>query len=103
VALIVRMDDAGYRLIRRAGNQGLLSGLGLVLVKALPLVIKLLAVVGTLALVLVSGGIFTHHIAYLHHLAPDLPSWVRELAAGLLAGLISVGVLTAGRRLWKLV
>ncbi|MBC7400566.1 MAG: DUF808 family protein, partial [Mucilaginibacter sp.] len=57
VALIVRMDDAGYKLIKHANNKGFLSVVGLLLVKSLPVIIKILSVVGTVALVLVSGGI----------------------------------------------
>ena len=72
VALIVRMDDAGYKLINRTNNTGLLAKLGNLLVKALPVIIKILGVVGTIALVLVSGGIFVHYIDYLHHLFPTI-------------------------------
>jgi predicted DNA repair protein MutK len=67
VALIVRMDDAGHQLIKRSGNKGFLASLGTLLVKSLPVVIKMLAVIGTIALILVAGGIFAHNIAYLHH------------------------------------
>ena len=58
VALIVRMDDAGFFLMKKSGNKGFFSGLGQVLIKALPIVIKILGVVGTIALLLVSGEIF---------------------------------------------
>ena len=66
VALIVRMDDAGYNLIKKSDGKGFLSALGNGLVNALPVIIKLLSVVGTLALLLVSGGIFSHNIDFLH-------------------------------------
>lgn len=101
VALIVRMDDAGYKLIKHSGNKGLLSILGHLLVRSLPLVIKLLSVVGTIALVLVSGGIFVHNIEYLHHIFPQLPLIVKEFAAGFTAGLIAVAILTAGKKLFS--
>jgi len=102
VALIVRMDDLGYRLLKRSGNKGFLAKTGNLLVKALPLVIKSLAVVGTFALILVSGGIFIHNIDALHHLLPALPSLVREAAAGLLAGIIALGLITAVKKLVSL-
>ncbi|HAI80356.1 MAG TPA: DUF808 domain-containing protein, partial [Chryseobacterium sp.] len=70
VALIVRMDDAGYKLIRRSNEKGFFNSLGEILVKALPIVIKILGVVGTIALILVSGGIFDHNIDTLHHFLP---------------------------------
>ncbi|MBL0913228.1 MAG: DUF808 domain-containing protein [Bacteroidia bacterium] len=101
VALIVRMDDAGYKLIKRSGNKGFLANAGKLLVKALPLVIKFLAVVGTLALILVSGGIFVHNIEALHHVLPELPSFVREIAAGLLAGVIALVLITAVKKLFS--
>ncbi|MDO5616798.1 MAG: DUF808 family protein, partial [Cruoricaptor ignavus] len=62
VALIVRMDDAGYSLIKKSKNKGFLARLGSLLVKALPIVIKSLGVIGTIALILVAGGIFEHNI-----------------------------------------
>ncbi|AOM75959.1 DUF808 domain-containing protein [Pedobacter steynii] len=98
VAVIVRMDDAGYKLIKRSNDKGLLAGLGHLLVKSLPVIIRILAVVGTLALILVSGGIFIHNIEFLHHLFPKMASIVKELLAGLVAGLIMVAILTAGKK-----
>lgn len=102
VALIVRMDDAGYKLIKRSDDQGLLSVLGHLLVKSLPVVIKILGVVGTIALVLVSGGIFVHNIEYLHHIVPQWPLLVKEFTAGFIAGLLAVGVVTAGKKVLSL-
>ncbi|RYY07404.1 MAG: DUF808 domain-containing protein [Sphingobacteriaceae bacterium] len=103
VALIVRMDDAGYKLIKSADNKGFLSTLGSLLVKALPVIIKVLAVVGTIALILVSGGIFIHNIEYMHHLFPAIPSIIKEFAFGLAAGLVVVTILTGGKKLFSLV
>jgi predicted DNA repair protein MutK len=99
VAIIVRMDDAGYKLIKRSHNKGFFSAVGVLLVKSLPVIIKLLSVVGTIALILVSGGIFAHNIEYLHHLLPNLPSMIRELMMGLVAGLIMVAMLTGGQKI----
>ena len=91
VALIVRMDDAGFYLMKKGNNKGFLSNLGSVLIKALPLVIKFLAVVGTIALILVSGGIFLHNIEYVHHLIPqNIPSIVAEFGVGIAFGLVAV-------------
>jgi predicted DNA repair protein MutK len=103
VALIVRMDDAGLKLIKRSNNKGFLAVVGNLLVKALPVVIKCLAVVGTLALIMVSGGIFVHNIEYLHHLFPQLPSIVKEVGIGLIVGLAAVAVMTIGKKLVSLV
>ena len=92
VALIVRMDDAGYKLIKRSNSTGFFSKLGHVLVGALPVIIRILSVVGTLALLLVAGGIFVHNIHYLHTLFPALPAMVREFGVGLVVGLLLAGI-----------
>jgi predicted DNA repair protein MutK len=100
VALIVRMDDAGYSLIKRSDDKGFIGGVGQLLVKALPLIIRILSVGGTIALILVSGGIFVHNIDYFHHFLPNLPSIVKEFGLGLVAGLISVAIYTIGKKLF---
>lgn len=99
VALIVRMDDAGYGLIKRSPEGSFLARAGNFLVKALPFIIKALGVIGTLALILVSGGILVHNIEYLHHLLPGWPSIIKEILAGLLAGLLVVGLVTGVKKI----
>lgn len=99
VALIVRMDDAGYALIKRSHDKGLISKIGHLLVKALPFIIRVIGYIGTIALILVSGGIFVHNIEYLHHMLPWLPSTVKEFITGLIAGLIITGLVAAGKKL----
>ncbi|RZJ70307.1 DUF808 domain-containing protein [Flavobacterium sp.] len=94
VALIVRMDDAGFNLIKRASGKGFLFGLGNVLVKSLPIIIKFLAVVGTIALLMVSGGIFVHNLDFLHHFLPNVPSILKEFGIGLVVGVVVVGVVS---------
>ncbi len=103
VALIVRMDDAGYRLIKKSNDKGFLAMVGNALVKALPIVIKCLSVVGTLALILVSGGIFAHNVDYLHHILPEVPAMVKEAAIGIAAGLVAVIVVAAGKKIAAMV
>lgn len=102
VALIVRMDDAGYKLIKHANNKGFLSSLGSLLVKSLPVIIKVLGAVGTIALILVAGGIFAHNIEYIHHLFPAIPSIIKEFAFGLTAGLIVVALLSGAKKSYSL-
>ncbi|WP_445714815.1 DUF808 domain-containing protein [Flavobacterium sp.] len=98
VALIVRMDDAGIYMIRKGNDKGFLSSFGGILIKALPLVIKFLAVVGTIALLLVSGGIFIHNIEYIHHLIPHtIPSTIAEFVVGVAFGLVAVLLMTGFR------
>ena len=47
--------------------------------------------VGTLALLLVAGGIFAHNIAYLHTLLPGIPVSVKEFGIGMVVGLVIAG------------
>lgn len=98
VGLIVRMDDAGFKLIKRYGDTGFMGSLGNILVKALPIIIKILAVVGTIALILVSGGIFSHNIPFLHDFMPNVPAMAKEFLYGLVAGLIVVGLILAVKK-----
>lgn len=94
VALIVRMDDLGYRFIAQSKGKGFLNTIGELLVKALPWVIKSLALVGTIALLLVSGGIFSHNIPFVHHWLTGLPDIFREFIFGIVGGIVTVGVVT---------
>ena len=94
VALIVRMDDIGYSLIKKSPEgKGFLASIGHVLVKALPIIIKSLSIIGTVALILVAGGIFTHNIEFLHHFLETLesvPAFVKDAIVGVLVGLFAV-------------
>ncbi|MCW3788909.1 DUF808 family protein [Plebeiibacterium sediminum] len=92
VALIVRLDDMGYKIIAKGEqvNKTILKKLGLLLVKSLPVIIKILAVVGTLAMLVVAGGIYVHHIQIIHEWIHFLPSIFQELSTGLVIGLIAV-------------
>lgn len=98
VALIVRMDDAGYKLIKRTRNEGFLATLGKLLVRSLPVIIKMLSIVGTIALLMVSGGIFAHNIDYFHHILPTWNSTLKETLIGFGMGLIAVIVITLIRK-----
>lgn len=102
VALIVRMDDAGFKLIKKSNDKGFFGKLGHLLVKALPIVIKALGVIGTIALIMVAGGIFAHRIDYFHHLLPTWPKFLKEMTFGIAGGLIAVAVFTVGKWVYSL-
>jgi len=94
VALKVRMDDAGFALIQKAASKGKLvritfSSIGKTLVWTLPKLIQLLAVVGTLAMLLVGGGIFVHNIPQIHDFFHAIPIIITELIMGLLVGFVA--------------
>ena len=102
VALIVRMDDAGFKLIKKSNDKGFFSKIGHLLVKALPVIIKILGVVGTLALILVSGGIFAHNIGYLHHVLSSWPDKLKEFTFGIVGGLVAVLLFTIGKKIYSM-
>lgn len=91
VALLVRMDDVGFYLISRAERikgvwASMVKRIGGVLVASLPLVIRALAVIGTIAMLLVGGGMFTHNIGLLHHALDFMPSMLADLIIGVAVG-----------------
>ncbi len=65
VAMIVKMDDLGFHLMRKPSK--LMQWLGKGLVRFVPWLMRGLSVVGTLAMFMVGGGIFVHNVAWLHH------------------------------------
>ncbi|HWV14708.1 MAG TPA: DUF808 domain-containing protein [Cellvibrio sp.] len=89
VALIVKLDDMGLFLMRK--QQGIALGLQHALGKGLlltaPQLMKLLSVLGTLAMFLVGGGILAHGLPFMHALTHGFEAW-----GGLLAGLANAGV-----------
>ena len=102
VAIIVRMDEMGYKLIEWShGKNNVLHKLGNLLVLALPRVIQFLSIVGTLALLFVSGGIFLHQIPFVHHYVDFMPSWIAEFLLGLIVGIICVGFVMAFKKIFK--
>ena len=100
VALIVRMDDAGMALAER--EEVWAQSLGRGMVRALPILIRIIGHIGTVALLLVAGGIF-HHIEAVHHLFYGWPGLLVDGLLGLVVGGLAVlgaaGIrqLTAGR------
>ena len=102
VGLIVRMDDLGYKLVQASkGRKNSLYFLGMGLVNALPVVIRFLSLVGTVALLLVSGGIFVHNIPFFHHFLENIPRSLRDLIIGASVGFISVLLVKLFRKLLR--
>ena len=106
VAGIVKMDDVGLYLLRKSltGDYNHAQRLaGRALLVTAPLLMKTLAIVGTVAMFLVGGGILTHNIPFIHHLAEQAiaitPVWplVTSIAfdglCGVVAGLIVAALL----------
>lgn len=98
VAIVVRMDDFGIKLIEKSKNQGILNSVGNLLIGTLPVVIKIFSVVGTIALLMVSGGIFNHNIEFVHHMLPSWPSVLKEFVLGFIAGIIVLIFITITKK-----
>ncbi len=108
VGIIVKLDDMGYWLVERPGALAKTVGKGLLVIA--PWLMKVLSIVGTLAMFLVGGGIVVHGIAPLHHaiehfaaeqgavLAATLPT-LANLVLGFIIGLIVVGLVKGISRL----
>lgn len=104
VGLIVRLDDIGLHLIE--SKKTLISTLGTGILKSAPWVIRLLSIVGTVAMFLVGGGIVVHGLPALHHLAQSavsgeitqfpLVSMMINTGISLLVGLLLGTVVTGG-------
>ena len=89
VALVVRMDEFGFKLIALNDREDSFSDkVGWMLVNALPHFVRGIGFIGTLALLLVSGGIFSHNIPFFHHLLPTWPDIVKEFLFGLAVGVV---------------
>jgi predicted DNA repair protein MutK len=89
------MDDMGFFLIEKAQHlkgiiAQLLTSTGSLLVASLPWVIRALGVIGTIAMLLVGGGMFTHNLHALHHAAEVLPAFFINLLIGAVVGTILV-------------
>ena len=65
VAAIVKLDDGGLALSRRA--DAISQTVGRAVLASAPLLMKLLTIVGTAAMFLVGGGILSHGIAPVQH------------------------------------
>lgn len=101
VALIVRMDDVGYRLIKSSKDKNSFRAkLGNGLVKTLPWVVRTLAVVGTFAMILVAGGIFVHNLHFIHDLVHGIPAMLGEFLVGLVVGFAVLPIVLLGKKLF---
>ena len=105
VAAIVKMDDAGLYMLRKAVSgkwNNLQRALGRGLLIAAPILMKALGVIGTIAMFLVGGGILSHNIDVLHHLSLVVQQAIPAFAmitsllvdgiTGLVAGVIIVAL-----------
>jgi hypothetical protein len=116
VAGIVKLDDAGLYLSQRPARWARV--LGRRILAAAPVLMKSLAIIGTVAMFLVGGGILVHGVPGTHdwihtatQAADALPAIGGTLAmlipflidalAGIVAGALILGGVTAARRIFR--
>lgn len=108
VGVIVKLDDMGYWLVEKSSALAQFVGKGLLIVA--PWLMKVLTVVGTLAMFLVGGGIVTHGIPPLHHAIETFASnhsaivqavvpMLANLIVGLIVGAVALLLVKAVSRL----
>ena len=101
VALIVKLDDMGLALSDEK-HSPFVRKFGKGVVAFAPILMRTLAVAGTIAMFLVGGGILVHGIPFLHHLEQEGGPLVGNALAfgtGIVAGGIAVAILTLVNKL----
>ncbi|HBJ7674078.1 TPA: DUF808 domain-containing protein [Legionella pneumophila] len=91
VACIVKLDDLGFIL---RGKKHRLKQIGILLIGAAPVLMKMLSVAGTIAMFLVGGGIITHQIPAIHHYTENLSS-IMSIGVDFFIGIISGAISAA--------
>ncbi len=83
VALIVKLDDAGLWLFHHGQKQqsNVLEKTGMWLVNSAPYLMKLLTIVGTIAMFLVGGGILSHSIHLIGEYIVELTHFFTHLTS----------------------
>ena len=82
VGIIVKLDDMGYWLAEK--SSALAQWTGKALLAIAPRLMKVLSIVGTLAMFLVGGGIVVHGLTPLHHAIENLAQGQNGVIASLL-------------------
>jgi len=116
--LIVKADDIGLYLTRSGGVVGRIIGTGLV--KGVPVLLDILAAVGTAAMLCVGGSIIVHSLAEMglrqpEHLIegsaqfvertivflPQMTTWVTTSFLQAILGIVIGGIAIILLRIWK--
>ncbi|MEW6981662.1 DUF808 domain-containing protein [Colwelliaceae bacterium 6471] len=95
VAAIVKLDDLGLYLLRKSVSgsfNALQRALGRGLLIFAPQMMKLLSVVGTIAMFLVGGGILVHNFHWLHQQITQVSQWFNALTGPMSANIVSMAM-----------
>lgn len=116
VAMIVKIDDLGFYLVKQ--TSALKQRIGQGLLAFAPKLMKTLTIVGTIAMFLVGGGIINHTIPLFHHFTEDSVDYIEHIpnvgsiigaltptllnfVIGFIAGLIVLVVVSGIQKLWN--
>lgn len=93
VGVLIRMDNVGFWMQSKYKHP-FLHKFGGFLISSLPVIIKILGIVGTIAMLLVAGGIFIHNVDVVHHISASINLWLlNDLIVGFLFGLVAFAVI----------
>jgi predicted DNA repair protein MutK len=121
VALIVKLDDAGLYLCQKPGIDfwtKIQHKAGQVFLLGAPYLMKLLSIVGTVAMFMVGGGILVHGIPDVHHFIEHIAQNISDVPiiggiletltspslnalAGIVSGALALGGVTIAGRIYK--
>ena len=104
VGLIVKLDDIGLWMMQKKSAFSQSIGKGLLFI--MPWFMKSLSVIGTIAMFLVGGGIFTHTVPYIHHVIEglQLPASllsIADLVVGIIVGSIACAIILPAMKLFN--
>ena len=104
VGLIVKLDDIGLWLMKKKGSLSQFIGRSLLFI--MPWFMKSLSMIGTIAMFLVGGGIFSHNVPAIHHwiehfMVPLSFSSVIDFVIGIIVGTIACAVILPTMKLFS--
>ncbi len=116
VAMIVKIDDLGLYLTKKAS--AIQQSVGRGLLAFAPILMKTLTFVGTIAMFLVGGGIINHAVPVLHHFSENTVDHIEHIPSigniigaltptllnfglGIIAGFIVLFFVSLFQKIWK--
>ena len=86
VGFLVRLDNWGIALLKKDEN----SKIGKALLTYTPMLMKVITVLGTIAMLLIGGEIFSHNIEMIHHffVGSFVPEFILNIVLGAFIGII---------------
>ena len=95
VGLIVKLDDIGLHLLQKPDGGALRRAVGQGLLVTAPRLMHLLALVGTIAMFMVGGGILVHGWPFAHHLIEGVAASLAPLTGGAVLAAVTPTLLSA--------